>query len=263
MRGMEITERLMNFNLTRQEATLYLLLLKAGRLTGYEAAKQTGISRSNTYTALAGLVEKGAAYIMEEGKVTRYTPVAPEEFCNTPVAPEEFCNNKIRRLTEQRDELLKELPGVQNEAEGYITIKGNAEIISKLQNTVLNAQARIYVSASAAVMELLRSELETALSRGLKVVIITGHDFQLPGAICYNTVKQSAQIRLIADSHTVLTGDLSAQIRLIADSHTVLTGDLDDGDNSTCLYSCKRNLVDLFKDALKNEIKLIELQKGE
>ena len=130
---------------------------------------------------------------------------------------------------------------MQNEAEGYITIKGNAEIISKLQNTVLNAQARIYVSASAAVMELLRSELETALSRGLKVVIITGHDFQLPGAI----VKQSAQIRLIADSHTVLTGDL------------------DDGDNSTCLYSCKRNLVDLFKDALKNEIKLIELQKGE
>ena len=47
MRGMEITECLMHFNLTRQEATLYLLLLKAGRLTGYEAAKQTGISRSN------------------------------------------------------------------------------------------------------------------------------------------------------------------------------------------------------------------------
>ena len=234
MRGMEITERLMHFNLTRQEATLYLLLLKAGRLTGYEAAKQTGISRSNTYTALAGLVEKGAAYIMEEGKVTRYTPVAPEE----------FCNNKIRRLAEQRD-ALEELPGVQNEAEGYITIKGNAEIISKLQNTVTGARARIYVSANAAVMELLRSQLEEALARGLKVVVITGSDFLLPGAICYNTVKQTGQIRLIADSQTVLTGDL------------------DDGANSTCLYSCKRNLVDLFKDALKNEIKLIELQKGE
>lgn len=37
--------------------------------------------------------------------------------------------------------------------------------------------------------------------------------------------------------------------------------------NSTCLYSSKQNLVDLFKDALKNEIKLIELlpeaEKGE
>ena len=166
--------------------------------------------------------------------MTRYTPVEPEE----------FCNNKIRRLAEMRDALIKELPGVKNEAEGYITIKGNAEIISKLQNTVLNAKARIYVSANAAVMELLRTELEDALGRGLKVVVITGSDFLLPGAICYNTVKQTGQIRLIADSQTVLTGDL------------------DEGANSTCLYSCKRNLVDLFKDALKNEIKLIELQKG-
>ena len=106
-----------------------------------------------------------------------------------------------------RDALIKELPGVKNEAEGYITIKGNAEIISKLQNTVLNAKARIYVSAkariyvsaNAAVMELLRTELEDALSRGLKVVVITGSDFLLPGAICYNTVKQTGQIRLIAD----------------------------------------------------------------
>ena len=96
-------------------------------------------------------------------------------------------------------------------------------------------------------MELLRTELEDALGRGLKVVVITGSDFLLPGAICYNTVKQTKQ---------------TGQIRLIADSQTVLTGDLDEGANSTCLYSCKRNLVDLFKDALKNEIKLIELQKG-
>lgn len=87
---MNLIECLTNFNLTKQEATLYVLLLKSGQLTGYEAAKQTGISRSNTYTALAGLVDKGAAYILEEGKVTRYTPVAPEE----------FCTNKIDRLVE-------------------------------------------------------------------------------------------------------------------------------------------------------------------
>ena len=29
------------------------------------------------------------------------------------------------------------------------------------------------------------------------------------------------------------------------------------------LYSCKRNLVDLFKEALQNEIALIKLQKGD
>lgn len=232
---MELIEGLTHFNLTKQEATLYVLLLKEGYLTGYEAAKQTGISRSNTYTALAGLVEKGAAYVLEEGKVTRYTPVAPEE----------FCTNKIDRLQEIKQKVLSQLPVLKSDAEGYITIKGELEIINKLKNTVRQAEARIYVSANKRVMELLKSELIDALNRGLKVVIISDKQFTLPQAICYDTEKQNEQIRLIADSQTVVTGDL------------------EDEENSTCLYSCKRNLVDLFKDALKNEIKLIELQKGD
>lgn len=230
---MNLIECLTNFNLTKQEATLYVLLLKSGQLTGYEAAKQTGISRSNTYTALAGLVDKGAAYILEEGKVTHYTPVAPEE----------FCTNKIDRLVEIKKELLSQLPVLQSDAEGYITIKGEREIINKLKNTVRQAKARIYASANARVLEVLKPELEAALKKGLKVVIISDKSFALDGAICYGTVKQNEQIRLIADSHTVLTGDL------------------EDEENSTCLYSCKRNLVDLFKEALKNEIALIKIME--
>ena len=232
---MELIEGLTHFNLTKQEATLYVLLLKEGYLTGYEAAKQTGISRSNTYTALAGLVDKGAAYVLEEGKVTRYTPVPPEE----------FCSNKIDRLKEIKDKVLNQLPALKNDAEGYITIKGELEIINKLKNTVRQAEARIYVSANRRVMELLRKELTDALARGLKVVIISDEKFTLPDAICYGTDKQTEQIRLIADSQTVVTGDL------------------EDEENSTCLYSCKRNLVDLFKEALQNEIKLIQIQKGD
>ena len=232
---MELIEGLTHFNLTKQEATLYVLLLKEGYLTGYEAAKQTGISRSNTYTALAGLVDKGAAYVLEEGKVTRYTPVPPEE----------FCSNKIDRLKEIKEKVLNQLPALKNDAEGYITIKGELEIINKLKNTVRQAEARIYVSANRRVMELLRKELTDALARGLKVVIISDEKFTLPEAICYGTDKQTEQIRLIADSQTVVTGDL------------------EDEENSTCLYSCKRNLVDLFKEALQNEIKLIQIQKGD
>ena len=60
---MEFIDIVLEFGLTRQEATLYEAMLLHGELTGYEAAKLTGISRSNTYNALAGLVEKGAAHI--------------------------------------------------------------------------------------------------------------------------------------------------------------------------------------------------------
>lgn len=236
---MDIIEKLTYFNLTRQEATLYLTLLAEGRLTGYEATKLTGISRSNTYTALAGLVEKGAAYVLED-KATRYTPVSLDE----------FCENRVRRLQELKEELLRELPSTSQSVDGcYITIKGATEIINKLKNTIVKAKARIYVSATDSAIEALRGELTEAVGRGLKVVIITGRPFVLEGAIIYYAHKPNSQIRLIADSQEVLTGDLA------------------DGSNSTCLYSSKQNLVDLFKDALKNEIKLIELlpeaEKGE
>lgn len=234
---MDIIEKLTYFNLTRQEATLYLTLLAEGRLTGYEATKLTGISRSNTYTALAGLVEKGAAYVLED-KATRYTPVPLDEFCE---------NGK--KTAELKEELLRELPSTSQSVDGYITIKGATEIINKLKNTIVKAKARIYVSATDSAIEALRGELTEAVGRGLKVVIITGRPFVLEGAIIYYAHKPSSQIRLIADSQEVLTGDLA------------------DGSNSTCLYSSKQNLVDLFKDALKNEIKLIELlpeaEKGE
>ena len=58
MDDMAFVEKLMAFGLTRQEASIYLCLYRNGTLTGYEAAKLTGISRSNVYNALAGLAER-------------------------------------------------------------------------------------------------------------------------------------------------------------------------------------------------------------
>ena len=52
-------EYLMHFGMSRQEATVYLRLIEAGKQTGYEIARDTGISRSNVYASLAALVGKG------------------------------------------------------------------------------------------------------------------------------------------------------------------------------------------------------------
>ena len=54
-------EYLMHFGMSRQEATVYLRLIEAGKQTGYEIARDTGISRSNVYASLAALVEKESA----------------------------------------------------------------------------------------------------------------------------------------------------------------------------------------------------------
>ena len=229
---MEIIELLMNFNLTKQDATIYVTLFSEGDLTGYEVAKLTGISRSNTYIALAGLVEKGAAHVIE-GNATRYTPVPVDE----------FCENKIRNLQEIRLSLMRNMPKRREENEGYITIKGKNNILNKIKKMLIEAEKRIYISLSGTILDTIRPQLNQAVSRGLKVVILTKSPFELTGATIYYVEKTQHQIRLIVDSANVLTGDIV------------------EGESSTCLYSKKQNLIDLFKEALTNEIKLIELMK--
>ena len=72
-------DNLTSFGLTRLEAQIYYVLLTHGSMTGYEVGKDTGISRSNTYSALSALVEKGAAYVIE-GESVRYLPVEVKSF---------------------------------------------------------------------------------------------------------------------------------------------------------------------------------------
>lgn len=227
---MDAASLLMRFGLTNQEARIYCTLCAEGELTGYEVAKLTGISRSNIYTALAGLVEKGAA-CLSEGTAARYAPVPAEE----------FCSNKIEALRHCREELAKLLPQRVENAGGYLTVAGESNILDKMRTMLEGSQKRVYASMSAQIMQRIEAPLSQAASRGLKVVLITEKPFRLDGAVVYYTEKKRLQIRMIVDSSCVLTGDI------------------DDGEYSTCLYSMKKNLVDLFKEDLKNEIKLIQL----
>lgn len=225
---------LTRFGLTNQEARIYWTLLAGGDLTGYETAKLTGISRSNAYSALAGLVEKGAAFLVE-GAATRYTPVPPEE----------FCGNILHELAGYRAELTAKRPLPKRESAGYITIAGERQIYRKIRVMLETAQERVYVSMSRDILARFLPELTELTRRRRKVVIITEEPFRLTGATVYHAESRCGQIRLIADSSSVLTGDVS------------------DGEASTCLFSQKDNLVDLFKETLKNEITLIELTRGE
>jgi hypothetical protein len=103
---------------------------------------------------------------------------------------------------------------------------------------------RVYMSVSDSIAGIFEDELKRLVTRGIKVVIITGKPYSLDGAVVYHASKPGRQIRLITDSRKVLTGDL------------------ENGKESTCLYSGKRNLVDVFKESLKNEIKLIEINEN-
>ncbi|MGN0377834.1 MAG: TrmB family transcriptional regulator [Suilimivivens sp.] len=233
-----VLDKLGLFGLTRQEAAIYLCLYRNGELTGYEVAKYTGISRSNVYSGLSGLTDKGAAYL-EEGNASKYIAVPIEN----------FCENKIRSLNREKEYLIENIPVMKEKEIGYITITGSRNIWNKIIDMIKEAEKRIYFSASLSVIEELKDEFLTVIDRKIKLVFITDgmpkeKEF-VNDAICYIGSTRENNIRLIIDSEYALTGEL--------------TGKKDD----TCLYTGQENFIKVFKEALRNEIKLIELTEGE
>lgn len=235
-----VIERLVLFGLSRQEAVLYICLLKNSSLTGYEVSKLTGISRSNVYHGLAGLVEHGAAYLVE-GSSSRYVAVAVGE----------FCDNRLRQLERVKKYLTDHSPKLRTAAEGYITVEGYQHILDKIHHMLLDARQRVYFSASTVFLGLWKSEIEEIKKKGIKLVLIAP---EFPGGISREGI-------IFYQSAIQEEGweEKSRQIRLIIDSEYVLTGEAAGESEDTCLYSAQRNFVNVLKEAVSNEIRLIEL----
>lgn len=233
-----ILDRLVLFGLTRQEAAVYLCLYQQGELNGYEAAKYTGISRSNVYSALSALTDKGAAYLIE-GDSSRYMAVAIDE----------FCENEIRSLNREKEYLIKNIPSMKEVEIGYITITGNGNIWDKIISMINEAEKRIYFSASCRIIEKLQAEFLKVLGKKIKLVLITD------GTVTNQELRKN--------SIYYMGSDRGNNIRLIVDSEYALTGEITGSKDDTCLYTGQKNFISVFKETLRNEIVLIQLQGGE
>ena len=220
-------DSLNDFGLTRQEGSIYCALLNHGEMTGYEVAKDTGISRSNVYAGLTALVEKGAAYLVQ-GESTKYRPVEIKV----------FTENRIRELQKCAAWLEGHSPKRVISCDGYITIIGAKNIKNKIRQMLAETELRLYMMAPADVLGEFEEEIAEIVKAGKKVVLLT-QGFKLSGAKIYETKPEPGQLRFITDSSYVLTGEL--------------TGD----EHDTCLYSGQKNLVEVMKEALKDRITLL------
>jgi HTH-type transcriptional regulator, sugar sensing transcriptional regulator len=228
---MDVIEALIQAGFTKHESMLYVTLCREGELTGYEASKITGIPRSNAYLGLAGLSDKGGAYKID-GETAKYAAVDTSE----------LAENLKRKFSQVMKVIEEEIPQGNKSKYNFATINGNVQILNKMKNLINQAQHRVYISISREQLEYVIDELKGARERGLKVVIITSDNIQLEGMICYLAQKQYGSVRLITDSANVLTGQLNDV-------------------SPTSLFSMNPNLVDLIKDSLTNEIKLINIDK--
>ena len=231
MKNTGVIERLMHFNLSRQEAAVYVCLWEHGKLTGYEASKLTGISRSNVYGALNVLADKGAATVTE-ANTTLYSAVDPEE----------FLTNKVRHFEEDKQYIIDNMPKGKVEEEGYLTICGYRNIQDKIRYMIEHCDMRLYFAASGSIIREFEDVLAVAKEKGLKIVLMSDRDYRHLATQFYDDDPVEGQVRLITDSTYVLTGQLQGL------------------NTDTCLYSGQNHLVTIMKEALRNKIRLLEME---
>ena len=222
---MDLINALKNIGFTQQESIIYITLCKHGELTGYEAAKLSGISRSNAYAALSSLVDKGSAYIIE-GSSAKYMAVPKNE----------LISNAKRAFDENINIIEANLEFNQAAQDPYITIINSINIINKIKNMINTDEKRLYISADNKILRLFYNELINSCDRELKVVILSDNDLDIPNHTYYKSSNQES-IKLIIDTKEVITGNLNQ-----------------------CLYSKNTTLVQLIREAIINEIKLIDIK---
>lgn len=222
---MELIDALKSLGFTQQEALIYIKLSLNESLTGYEAAKLSGISRSNAYACLSNLVEKGYAHVID-GSPVHYTALPKAD----------LIRNEKEKFNRTLQTIEAKLDIIPITGDPYISITGEKAVIQKIKNIIANATQRIYVRINQDILSQIEPELTAACKKGLKVVILSSADIK------YN-------------SHTFYYTATSHSIKLIADTKEILAGTL-----NKSLHSKNTTIVMIIRESLINEITL--LNKG-
>jgi len=163
------------FGFTPTESRVYSVLLSGGPGTGYAIARSAGLARANAYSALEGLVAKGAARA-EDGQPKRFLPEPPQAV--------------LARISLAQGEALEELSRALDHfgAPASPTIveitspKGALQILS---HDIGRATRSVWLIAPAEAYPLLSLSLRRAVGAGLDTRLFA----QVPVPLSFTRVE--------------------------------------------------------------------------
>ena len=161
------------FGFTPTESRVYEVLLSGGPGTGYAIARNAGLARANAYSALEGLVAKGAA---------RSEDLQPKVFRAEPPA------TVLARIANEQGAALESL---SQALEGFgapatpsiVEISSPKGLLQLLTHEIGRARASVRLIAPAEAYPILGPALRRAVSAGLEVILCAQAQIQLPFAL--------------------------------------------------------------------------------
>lgn len=150
---------LTRFGFTPTETLIYEVLLTSGPGTGYAIARAAGLARANAYSALEGLVAKGAARV-EGGRPRHFRPEPPTTLIAR-IANENGL--ALERLSADLDTIaVPDTPTV-------VEIETGRAVLQLITHDVARASRSVALAAPPDAFPLLAPALRRPVSSGLPV----------------------------------------------------------------------------------------------
>jgi sugar-specific transcriptional regulator TrmB len=199
---------LTHFGFTPTESLVYEVLLTKGPGTGYALARSAGLARANAYSALEGLVTKGAARV-DGARPRQYRPEPPASL--------------IARITNDHGQALERLstdlrtilvPGTPT----VVELSSSRAVLQLLTQNVARATVSVSLLAPADAFPLLAPALRRPVSAGLPVQLFSSGEVVLD-FIGVETISQThvwpgmPVIAVVDDTSAVIASRLENDVR--------------------------------------------------
>ena len=200
---------LTRFGFTPTEGLVYEVLLTGGPGTGYAIAKSAGLARANAYSALEGLVTKGAAR-MDEGRPRRYRPEAPAAL--------------IARISNDHGQALERLGRELDaasvpETETLVEIVSSRALLQLISHDVARATVSVELLAPPDAYPLLTPALRRPFSAGVPLRLSSTGPVDL-GFVPVGAVGTDAHawpgmpvVMVVDDRSAILAGRNGVEVR--------------------------------------------------
>jgi HTH-type transcriptional regulator, sugar sensing transcriptional regulator len=152
---------LTHFGFTPTESLVYEVLLTGGPGTGYAIARTAGLARANAYSALEGLVSKGAARV-DLGRPKRYRPEAPAALIARISTDHGLA---LERLSSDLDSVT--VPATPT----LVEIESGRAVLQLITHDVARATDSVALLAPADAFPILAPALRRPYSAGLPLVL--------------------------------------------------------------------------------------------
>lgn len=235
---MAIFER---FNFSKTEALVYMDLLANGHLTGYQIAKNIGLSRSSVYNALNTLYRRGVVFLLP-GENNLFRALEP--------------NVLVPRLKREYEEAAKALEEGLSHLEmpkqdgRFLNLEGKENILTKARELIRDANQDIFINTDFDP-RLLAEVLISAGKRQVRCILFTFNEIQ----------GQMEGVELYTHGHN-LQGDYpSTRLMLTVDMSKTLIASMEQENRYIGTFTENRLLSRIVSEHIHHDIYLLKLKE--